>query len=102
MKTFALAAGTFALAFTASPAFAGQVEKAEEDVSFAGLDLDTPEGQKMLDSRIDRAAKIVCGVDAVRTGTRIKSAEARECYDKARASAKRQVASIMEDERLGG
>ena len=100
MKTIALAAA--AIGLVATPAFAGTAELPTAKVSVAGLDLDSPEGQKMLDQRIDRAAKSVCRVSDIRTGTRLKSAEARDCYTKAKASAKRQVAAMMDDQRLGG
>ncbi|MCK0129721.1 UrcA family protein [Erythrobacter sp. F6033] len=102
MKTFAIATAAIGLAVTAVPAFAGPTDVPVEKVSTAGLDLDTPAGQKMLDQRIDRAARSVCRVNEVRTGSRLKSVEARACVSKARASAKRQITSIIENERLGG
>ncbi|MEL7187953.1 MAG: UrcA family protein [Pseudomonadota bacterium] len=102
MKTFALAAATFGLAISATPALAGPGQGETMKISTAGLDLATPEGQKMLDQRIERAAKSVCKVGDVRTGTRFKSREAKECLTKARASAKRQVATIIEERRRGG
>ncbi|QFT76395.1 UrcA family protein [Erythrobacter sp. THAF29] len=102
MKTLALAAATAALAATATPALAGPAEYPVEKVSVAGLDLDSPEGQKMLDQRINRAAKKVCRVADIRTGTRLRSSEVSKCYAKAKASAKSQVASILAERRLGG
>ncbi len=104
MKTLALAAATFGL--IATPAFAGPDKSPNTapstSVSFAGLNLATPEGQKALDARIDSAARALCQVDRVRTGTRLKSSESRDCYVKARASAKKQVASAIAGQRLGG
>ena len=100
MKTFALAAATIGLAVTAAPAFAD--DRPTMNVSLKGLDLDTAEGQKMLDTRIDRAAREVCGYDKVRTGTRMRSTAVQDCYEKARASAKQQVAAIVEQRRRGG
>lgn len=106
MKTFALAAATLGLAVTATPAFAGPIDvRAEvpvEKVSLKGLDLESSEGQKMLDQRIYRAAKSVCQVHQAQTGTRLGGTQARACVAKARASAKRQVASVMESTRMGG
>ena len=102
MKTLALATATIGLALTASPALAGEVDLPPKEVSIAGLDLDTAEGQRMLDERIERAARDVCRVDEPRVGTRIRSNEARACLAKARAGAKQQVAAIIEDQRRGG
>ena len=102
MKNFALATAALGLAVTATPAFAGPVDVPVAKVSTAGLDLASTEGQEILDQRIKRAAKKVCRVSDVHTGSRLQSAEVRKCYQKARASAKQQVAAIMEDQRLGG
>jgi len=103
MKTLAITAAAIGLAVTASPALAdGDTEKNTMNVSLAGLDLDTPEGQKMLDRRIDRAAREVCQFDRVRTGTRVRSRAAIDCYEKAKASASRQVAAMIEKQRRGG
>ncbi|MBV7258597.1 UrcA family protein [Erythrobacter crassostreae] len=102
MKTFAIAAAALGLAVTATPAMAGSKDVPVEKISTEGLDLDTPAGQKMLDRRIDRAARSVCNANQARTGTRLKNVQARACVAKARASAKRQVTAMIEDERLGG
>ena len=100
MKTLALAAA--AIGLMATPALASPDKAPSANVSFAGLDLATPEGQKELDARINSAARSICQIDKIRTGTRLKSSEARECYAKARASAKKQVASAIADQRRGG
>ena len=102
MKTLALATATIGLAFTATPAFAGEADVPTQEVSISGLDLDTAAGQRMLDQRIERAARNVCRYDEQRVGTRIRSNEARACLAKARASAKQQVAVIIENQRRGG
>ncbi len=102
MKTLALATAAVGLAFTASPGLAAGDDVPSTTVSLEGLDLDSPEGQRMLDQRIDRAARQICGVDNVRTGTRIRSRSVRECYAKARTSAERQVATIIQDQQRGG
>ena len=101
-KTLAIAAASIGLTLSASPAMAGPDELPKQHVSIAGLDLDTAEGQEMLDARINRAAREVCQIDRIPTGTRIRSQVAQECVAKARASAQRQVAAIMEDQRRGG
>lgn len=102
MKTLALATATIGLALSATPAFAGTGEARSQEISFAGLDLDTAEGQRMLDQRIERAAREVCGYDELSVGTRIRSNEARYCVAKARTTAKQQVAAMLEDQRRGG
>lgn len=100
MKTLALVAAGIGL--VASPAFAGVENAPSTLVTYADLNLASPEGQKALDARIDSAARKICQVDQVRTGTRLISPEARACYAKARASAKQQVASAITNHQLGG
>ncbi len=102
MKTYLLAAAALGLAASTTPALAGPDGGSSMKISTTGLDLATPEGHKMLDQRIERAAKSVCQVNQVRTGTRTKSHAAKQCMTKARASAKRQVAAIIEEQRRGG
>ncbi|MGJ8598324.1 UrcA family protein [Sulfitobacter sp.] len=98
----ALTAATLGLAFTATPALAGPEGLPTEEVSIAGLNLETEAGQRILAERIDRAARAVCNVDYVPTGTRIRANRSRDCVAKARASAERQVAIIAENQRRGG
>ena len=102
MKTLAIATASLGLVFTATPALAGPAELPAQKVSTAGLDLSSPEGQQMLERRIESAAREVCQADNIRTGTRIRSSAVRECLAKARASAEQQVAAIIEDQRRGG
>lgn len=98
----ALTAASIALVATAAPAIAGPLDAPTQKVSFADLDLSTPEGQAALDRRIDAAARDVCHLDDMRTGTRLKAQERKRCYAKARASAENQVAAIIEDRQRGG
>jgi UrcA family protein len=103
MKTLIAAAATCALTLTATPAFAaGDPEAPRQSISIRDLDLATPEGQEELERRIDRVAKQICGLDTVRTGTRIRSREKRECYAQAKASASQQVAAMMKRQNRGG
>ncbi|QUL37254.1 UrcA family protein [Erythrobacter sp. JK5] len=102
MKTLTLAAAAFGVAATAVPAIAGQSPQPTTVVSTAGLDLATPEGQKMLDKRVNAAARRICQTDRAPTGSRLRTLESRSCYAKARASAKRQVASAIADQQRGG
>ena len=98
--TLALAAASIGFAGITAPAMAGNVEKTSANVSYAGLDLNTVEGQKLLDQRVEIAARRVCGFDRSITGTRLR--DARKCLVKARESAKQQVAAIIEDQQRGG
>ncbi|MFU7527072.1 UrcA family protein [Qipengyuania sp. ASV99] len=102
MKSLAIATAALGLIMTTSPALADPQERVSQNVSIAGIDLDTAEGQRMLEQRIDRAAREVCRVNHINTGTRIPSHAARECAAKARGSARQQVAAIIENQRRGG
>ena len=102
MKTLALASATIALAFTASPALANTYETQTMTVETADLNLATPEGQARLDRRIESAARDVCGANVALSGTRIPSPKIGDCVAAARASAKKQVAALVEDQRRGG
>ncbi len=100
MKTV-FAAAAASLALIASPALADTSE-ASRNVSIAGLDLATPEGQRLLDQRIETAARAVCAANRSRTGTRIQGREVRECVKAARTSARSQVAAAIADQQRGG
>lgn len=102
MKTLAIATAAVGLAFTATPAFAQEAEVRVQQINVAGINLETAEGQRLLEQRVDRAARQVCGFDQARVGTLIRSAESRDCYVKARANARQQVATIVEDQQRGG
>lgn len=104
MKTFAIAAASFGLVLTSTPAFAAATNGSEAQLSYDDLDLSTPEGQRELDRRIDKLAKAVCGADEGITGSRLKgqSSATRKCVKEARASAKQQMATIIEDQQRGG
>lgn len=86
-----------ALAIPTAPAFAE-----EKAISYADLNLATPEGQAVLERRITTALEDICGTNEVRTGTRLRSSESRQCLKEARANAKKQVAAILERRGLGG
>lgn len=58
-------------------------------VSFAGLDLSSPEGQQLLDRRIRRALDQVCGRDDMRDLA--QAAAIRRCRRDAMAGARPQV-----------
>lgn len=99
--TLAIAAASVAVTGIATPAMAGTVEKKIESVSYEGLDLNTIEGQKLFDQRVEIAVRRVCNYSRGLTDTRNRR-DAQECLAKARASANAQVAAILEDQRRGG
>ena len=88
-----------ALAITASamPANAGTVE-----VSYADLNLASPEGQARLEKRVEKAAREVCELDVRQTGTLLRTPEAISCFKAAKAQAHEQFAAIMERHAKGG
>ena len=99
--TLTLAAASIGFAGIAAPAMADNTEKKTVSVSYAGLDLNTIEGQEMLEQRVEIAARRVCDYNRRETGTLIRT-KTRECLAKARASARQQVAAVIEDQRRGG
>lgn len=89
--------------FAAGAVLAGTPAVAENvAIQHRDLDLSTAQGQKVLEQRIDRAAREVCGLDAVRTGTRVQSSEAKRCYAQAKAQAKKSLAALVSERQLGG
>ncbi|MCP5395723.1 MAG: UrcA family protein [Sphingomonadaceae bacterium] len=90
----AAAIGSLALA---TPAAAGTMSVEHQD-----LDLSTAKGQKILQQRINQAAREVCGIDRSRTSSRIQSTEAKRCYAEAKAAANKQFAAVIEEQQLGG
>lgn len=98
MRKILIAAAAIASLGTALPA------SAQESIAvpYRDLNLDTVEGQKALDRRIVNAARKVCGLDEVRTGTRIRPPKEQECYRTAMVQAKARVAAIIAAEQRGG
>lgn len=85
-----------------TPAFAEEFERNSLSVSYADIDLDTAQGQKTLEKRIEKAARNVCRTTKLDTGTRIMSRDAANCLAKARADARQQVAALMANGQRGG
>ena len=71
-------------------------------VQYRDLNLATAQGQKVLERRIDRAARKVCDRGVQRTGTRLPSAKVEACYRQAKAKANQTFAALVEAHRLGG
>lgn len=88
------AAAALATVATATPTLAKDVS-----VSYGDLNLASAKGQTTLNNRIHRAAKQVCNF--TQEG-RVPSQAARTCYKQAMASARTEVATLIEDSRLGG
>lgn len=97
-----LTAAALGLMMAATPAAAG-VQKGESiDIEYRDINLTTIEGQRVLERRIDNAARQVCRTEEHRIGTRLRSAERAKCFAKARATAKSQMASIISEVQRGG
>ena len=102
-KTLTLAAAAIGLAGTAiTPAFAGEGALRTAQIDVADLDLGTAAGQRTLDKRIEKAVRQVCRTVSVQTGTRIMDQDAQNCLARARADAKRQMATLVSNEQRGG
>ena len=71
-------------------------------VTYTDLDLSTQAGKRMLDRRIARTARTVCGMDDAVTGTRLRSADASACYDQAVRNTRMQIAQAAAAARKGG
>ena len=93
---FAVAAAVATVA-TAAPVLANEIS-----VSYKDLDLATPDGQSKLAKRLDVAARNACGLNEARTGTRMPSRSATECYKQAQARSKTTMATILGEAQQGG
>lgn len=101
MKTPLIALAATATILAGAPALAGQTGP-DMVVRYADLDLASEAGQKTLETRIDAAAKKYCGIGEQRTGTRMKSSQAKVCYREAKRLANQQFAALVSDARNGG
>lgn len=71
-------------------------------VKHSDLDLAAAKDQKILERRIDAAAREYCSTDAIQTGTRIKSTSASKCYQDARNAARERMATLVAEAQRGG
>jgi len=71
-------------------------------VIHSDLDLSTPKDQKVLERRIDSAARKYCGMDVIQTGSRVRAKDTGKCYSEARSAAREQMASLISKAQLGG
>lgn len=93
MRYPALLAAALAATAVAAPAVAAETS-ASVAVKYSDLDLSTKAGQEALENRIDKAARSACGMDDANTGSRVRSREARECYQQTRATVHERVARM--------
>jgi UrcA family protein len=91
-----------ALAIAAATPAVAATQTSSAAVRYTDLDLSTSAGQEQLDRRIDVAARAACGLDTVRTDTRVPSQSARRCYEEARENVNRQVAELIERDKSRG
>lgn len=87
IAAMAIVAGTL----SSTSAFAEQVTVTLED-----LNLSSEEGRIVLERRIDRAARQVCGMDEIITGTRITPQDRQRCYLASKASTREQLAVLLD------
>lgn len=97
MKTTLAILAAAGLAVSASAAQAETVQ-----VSYRDLDLGSLAGQNVLAQRIDKAAREVCDHKPAGTRNLRQDMAARACFEKAKAGAGAQVASLVNDQALGG
>lgn len=90
--TLALAAMT---SLAAAPALANGYETRSVEVAYHDLDLTTLEGVQKFDRRVDRAARDVCGLNDIATGTRIPASGAHACYREAKDKIGARVAALV-------
>ncbi len=82
---------TVAVMAATATAHAETVRQSQE-VRFNDLDLASSQGQRQLERRIQRAARTVCGMDEIATGTRLASRESSRCYNQALRDTREQTA----------
>lgn len=103
MRNFTKAAAIFAAALALAPAVSvAETVQRTTGVSYNDLDLSTEAGRAELEQRIDRAAKQVCGMEESTVGTRIRSREARTCYQQAKRELDQHFADVLRDAQFGG
>lgn len=102
-KTIIPALAALGIAGTAvTPALADDALHTKVQVRYDDLNLGTPEGQKQLDRRVEKAVRTVCRTTSVSSGTRLMSQDALACLARARSEAKQQVAAVLRNEQRGG
>jgi UrcA family protein len=101
MKTrSAILAAALSAAVLATPALA---DTPNARIRTSDLNLATAQGQEQLDRRIDAAARAMCGISDIRTGTILQGNKQKQCFESARVTARQQVAAqIAHTDAAGG
>ena len=87
-------------ALLATPVLA---ETPNASIRTSDLNLATPAGQEQLDRRIDAAARTMCGISDIRTGTILQGNKQKQCFEHARVTAHQQVAAqLAHNDAAGG
>ena len=96
-----IAAGPAMAQDTAAQAAADSYDRALV-VTYDDLDLSSKRDQRRLKNRLDKAARVACGYQEIRTGTRGKDSDALRCYREAKASNRGTFDAVMESYAKGG
>lgn len=97
-----VAAAVLASSAFAVPALAQSNQGNSVEVRYSDLNLESEEGRERLRERLENAAAQVCGVDQVRTGTRLPNRQAKRCYDEALESFERAIAAQIQQQEERG
>lgn len=97
IKSLTTLSAVMATALVALPASAETAQ-----IHYSDLNLATEAGQRAFDKRVERAARKVCGMNELRTGTRTATPAMHRCYTDAKKSARQQLAAVTDEQRLGG
>lgn len=98
VPSIALALSAAAFTLPALPAAAADGQMA---VSYSDLNLTSEHGQRVLARRIDSAARAICKMDGIQTGTLLPNSQARACYERAKATATEQIAERVAQDKRG-
>lgn len=79
-----------AATLVATPAFAESVQ-----VEYKDLDLSSDAGRATLQTRIESAAREVCGLRQTTTGTRMPMGKAKKCYNEVMADMNQSFAGLL-------
>jgi UrcA family protein len=100
MKTRTAILAAVLSAALATPALA---EAPNASIRTSDLNLATAQGQEQLDRRIDAAARAMCGISDIRTGTILQGNKQKQCFEHARVTARQQVAAqLAHNDAAGG
>jgi UrcA family protein len=94
-KLVLAALGAATLTATSVPAFAAGEQGKSVEVQYSDLDLTTPAGAKELDRRLHEAAREVCGMSNMASGSRLRSDSAGACYRDALKQLQARFAGLL-------